>query len=154
MKYIALIIFSALLDIFCKDRIERDYERIKQRHERSRWSRYVRLHRVHNAGFSFGKLQKYQNLVKFLPSAVSAYVAFLFLRLLVKGGEAVKLLSLALVLGGALSNIRDRFHYHYVIDYISLNFAKIKNIVFNLGDIYIMIGSILYALGGIFFGRQ
>ena len=44
---------------------------------------------------------------------------------------------------GAASNVLDRFKRGYVIDYFTINIKPIKNIVFNLADIFIFIGSFI-----------
>ncbi|MCL5795760.1 MAG: signal peptidase II [Patescibacteria group bacterium] len=50
-------------------------------------------------------------------------------------------LALALILAGAISNIIDRIIFGYVLDYINIGFWP----VFNLADIFIFAGIILYA---------
>ncbi len=55
-------------------------------------------------------------------------------------------IGIALILGGATSNIVDRFKNGYVIDYITFTKVrpkKIKNIVYNIGDFAIFLGAIL-----------
>ncbi len=48
-------------------------------------------------------------------------------------------LALGGVLGGALSNIYDRLHYHFVVDFIQLTPLPIFE-VFNIADSAILIG--------------
>ena len=55
-------------------------------------------------------------------------------------------LSLALVIGASLSNLYDRYVRGYVVDYFSLRFGPLKKVVFNLGDIFIFLGSGLQAV--------
>ena len=54
-------------------------------------------------------------------------------------------LPLSLIIAGALSNIYDRLKRGYVVDYININILPIKKLVFNLGDVSILLGSILRA---------
>lgn len=52
------------------------------------------------------------------------------------------------ILGGAVSNLYDRMIRHYVVDYFSIQCGKLKKVVFNLGDIFVFLGS------GILFGAE
>ncbi len=51
-------------------------------------------------------------------------------------------LSLALIVGGGLSNLGERLIYGYVVDYIDVGFWP----VFNMADSFITIGAILIAV--------
>lgn len=50
-------------------------------------------------------------------------------------------LSLVLILIGAISNLVDRLTVHHTIDYI-----RIFTLIFNLADVYIVAGVVLYLL--------
>lgn len=55
-----------------------------------------------------------------------------------------ELLALALVLGGALGNIYDRFMRGYVIDYADLHFGEWRPfLIFNLADVAISLGVLI-----------
>lgn len=49
---------------------------------------------------------------------------------------------------GAISNLYDRVVRRYVVDYFSIQCGKLKGVVFNLGDIFVFLGS------GILFGEE
>ncbi|MCJ2188374.1 signal peptidase II [Novosphingobium beihaiensis] len=52
--------------------------------------------------------------------------------------------ALALVLGGAAGNIRDRFQFGFVIDYADLHFGEWRPfLIFNLADAAITIGVLI-----------
>ena len=54
------------------------------------------------------------------------------------------ILGLALILGGALGNIRDRFELGYVVDYADLHFGEWRPfLIFNLADACITIGVVI-----------
>ena len=61
-------------------------------------------------------------------------------------GKNVQKFGIAVILGGAVSNLYDRMIRHYVVDYFSIQCGKLKKVVFNLGDIFVFLGS------GILFG--
>lgn len=66
--------------------------------------------------------------------------------LMPKKGYWIEKFSLMLTLGGAVSNLYDRFARNYVVDYFSFNVKKLNKIIFNLGDICIFAGSALLIL--------
>ncbi|WP_271439639.1 signal peptidase II [Pontixanthobacter luteolus] len=54
------------------------------------------------------------------------------------------IIGLAMILGGALGNIRDRFEYGYVIDYADLHFGDFRPfLIFNVADAAITIGVVI-----------
>lgn len=50
------------------------------------------------------------------------------------------------ILGGALGNIFDRFSYGFIIDFIDIHYLDKHWYIFNLADIYILIGVIISIL--------
>ena len=68
-----------------------------------------------------------------------------FFRVLGLKGNSLLKLGLSFILGGALSNLFDRFTRKHVVDYFSFNVKakKIRNIVFNISDMFIFIGTVL-----------
>lgn len=60
--------------------------------------------------------------------------------------SAVVRIAFALILGGAIGNIVDRVHYHYVVDFI--DFYRIWPNIFNVADSCITSGVILLLLAG------
>jgi signal peptidase II len=53
--------------------------------------------------------------------------------------------ALAFILGGALSNLADRWMYQgKVLDFIYIRFGELHTAVFNLADLGILLGAILF----------
>ncbi|WP_335342687.1 signal peptidase II [Moraxella haemolytica] len=64
-------------------------------------------------------------------------------------------LGLALVLGGAIGNVVDRFLYGYVIDFIHVHYADIWHYpIFNIADIGICIGMVLVVYDMLFLEKK
>ena len=64
------------------------------------------------------------------------------------------LVALAMALGGALGNIRDRVNFGFVVDYADLHFGEFRPfLVFNLADAAITIG-VLIILARSFLSRE
>jgi signal peptidase II len=54
------------------------------------------------------------------------------------------IIGLALILGGALGNIKDRYELGYVIDYADLHFGTFRPfLIFNIADAAITIGVVI-----------
>ena len=46
-----------------------------------------------------------------------------------------------------MSNIFDRFTRGYVVDYIRIKVKGLDKVIFNLGDIFILVGSLMMPFG-------
>ena len=64
-----------------------------------------------------------------------------------KKGNNIRKLSLSLIIAGSLSNIFDRFTRGYVVDYIRIKTKGADKVIFNLGDIFILLGSLIMPFG-------
>lgn len=51
-----------------------------------------------------------------------------------------------LAFSGALSNLTERLARGYVVDYFSIQRGRLKNVVLNLGDVYIFVGGTILLL--------
>ena len=103
----------------------------------------IRLYKNHNPGFSFGFMKEYPKLVEMVPVCMLSAVAGAWAYVIGKKGRVLEKTALTLVLAGGASNLYDR--RGYVVDYFSIQWKKLKKVVFNLGDIFIFAGSALFA---------
>lgn len=101
----------------------------------------ILLYRNHNAGFPFGFLEKHGELVRTVPLAVTSMLAGALAAMSEKKGRTVRKLALATIIGGSASNLYDRYVRKYVVDYFSIQCGALKKVVFNLGDIFVFLGS-------------
>lgn len=109
----------------------------------------VILRKLHNKGVAFGAFGKYPKLVEQGTLGVLAVVFGYFVYLLTRPGQSFKKAGTGMMLGGGLCNWFDRFHQGYVTDYFSFNvkWDKLKNLVFNLSDMFIFLGMFLSLIG-------
>ena len=105
----------------------------------------IRLYKNHNPGFSFGFMKEYPKLVEMVPVCMLSAVAGAWAYVIGKKGRVLEKTALTLVLAGGASNLYDRLKRGYVVDYFSIQWKKLKKVVFNLGDIFIFAGSALFA---------
>ncbi|HIX25443.1 MAG TPA: signal peptidase II [Candidatus Lachnoclostridium avicola] len=144
MIFLGLIGFLVLTDLALKAEIEsRDgTEFPRNLDEKGR----IVIHKSHNAGLPFGFLKRCQETVRMVPVVTASAVGGILLWLLQKKGHTVEKLGFSLTLAGALSNIYDRLTRHYVVDYFSINWGKLKKVIFNLGDMFIFLGGMILLL--------
>jgi len=65
------------------------------------------------------------------------------------------IIGLALILGGALGNIYDRYRLGYVIDYADFHIGDFRPfLIFNVADAAITIGVVLILARALFFGEK
>lgn len=140
-KYYGLAIVLILLDqlskIFVANTIE--FQNTIVVNEFFSW------YHVRNYGAAFSFLADQGGWQKYFFSIMS-FVASIALIVWMKKtdiSEKFKLLSLSLILAGAVGNLIDRLAYGYVIDFIDLHYQDFYWPVFNLADIFISVGIFL-----------
>jgi len=100
------------------------------------------LTHVHNTGSAFGLFQG-NNHALFLIALVILGVLFYSARGLYEQGGWWGEIGVALIMGGAVGNLIDRFHYGHVVDFLDFRVWP----VFNVADSAITIGAIGLVLG-------
>ncbi|MCR5828743.1 MAG: signal peptidase II [Lachnospiraceae bacterium] len=102
----------------------------------------VTIRKTTNKGFAMNKFENKRGLVVTVSIVAFLAVVFLFGITLKDDSYRSKRPGGALLLAGALGNVYDRIRHGFVIDYISV--APLKRIFFNLADVLVALGSILY----------
>ena len=99
---------------------------------------------VKNHGVAFGIMDG-----KIIFIILVSILIFGYLIYEIKKGTHSKLitLSISFVIGGLLGNLFDRLIYGYVIDFLDFDFFGYDFAIFNIGDSFIVIGTILLAIG-------
>lgn len=134
-------------DQACKGKIEEQkYDEFPQELEGSKGM--IRLHKNHNAGFCLG-LFKGSKAVETVPLYLNSGLAGIWLYLMGMKGRVLEKLAVTLVLAGGISNLYDRMKRGYVVDYFSIQWKFLKKLVFNLGDIFIFLGSGMMLAAGL-----
>ncbi|MCC8023973.1 MAG: signal peptidase II [Clostridium sp.] len=106
----------------------------------------IKLHKNHNDGFPFGFMKEKPELVKGIPLMVISAMAGALGAFMTGKGKTMEKLGLSIALGGALSNLYDRLARGYVVDYFSIEWRSLKKVVFNLGDMFVFLGSAVFIL--------
>jgi signal peptidase II len=115
---------------------------------------FFNLHWTENYGVSLGMLTADSAEMRWLLIILTAAIAAGVFIWMMREKAAADILGLALVLGGAAGNIRDRYTFGYVIDYADLHFSEIRPfLIFNIADAAITIG-VLIILARSFLSRE
>ena len=105
-----------------------------------------------NAGAMLGLLKERAKLLLGISLVSVGMILGMLLAISGKKGNGLLKVGLTLLLGGAASNVFERALCGKVTDYfrISIGNKKLERIIFNIGDFFIFIGSILTAVGSAF----
>lgn len=104
---------------------------------------------VENRGAAFGMLQNNQSI--FIIVALTASVFGLYY-LHTKKVNFLGNASIILIIAGAIGNLIDRIRIGFVVDYFDFRF--IWEYVFNIADIFVVVGTIMLCAYIIFFQEE
>lgn len=107
----------------------------------------IRKH--HNKGAMLNLFDGHQKLVAAVSACLTVFLMLLGVDTFVnKDKNRGEKLGFAFLIGGALSNTLDRITRGYVVDYVSfrVKWKRLRNIVFNISDFFIMAGAWLAVL--------
>ena len=114
---------------------------------------YLNLYLIWNKGIAFG-------LFSFDESSIYNFVTILILvilliiLILIFKSETYKSYFYAIILGGALGNLFDRFYYSAVPDFIDLHINNFHWFIFNIADIFITLGVICLIYVEVFLDKK
>ena len=97
---------------------------------------------VENKGVSFGLLSNFN--IPFYLGILSLIISGYIIFLIIKTKNNSEVISLSLILSGALGNGYDRLINGYVIDFIDIYVNKFHWPAFNLADSFITIGAVIF----------
>lgn len=109
---------------------------------------FFNLTLAHNKGAAFSFLNSaghWQNTF-FIVLGICISLGLLIWLFRLKKEAALEAFSLSLILGGALANLIDRFHYGYVIDFIECHVGAYYWPIFNIADSAICLGAVCLLL--------
>ena len=143
MIYVIIVIVFVLAEYKMKNYIEKN-RGLGERQEILNGKIIIR--KFYNKGAFLSFMENKKEIVKSVSGIFLGLLVFLFAIALPKKGNKLYKLGLALMLSGAISNVTDRFSRGYVIDYFTINYKKLKTIIFNLADMAIFLGTFLLIL--------
>ncbi|MEM6856712.1 MAG: signal peptidase II [Pseudomonadota bacterium] len=108
-----------------------------------------------NYGISLGMLEATSMEMRWGLVLVTGLIAGVVLIWMMREKLLGDIVGLALILGGAMGNIYDRYRFGYVIDYADLHIGTFRPfLIFNVADAAITIGVVLILARALFFGEK
>ena len=109
---------------------------------------FINFDLVWNTGIGFGLFQSSSIL---LYNSISLLIAFviLFLIYLLIISDKLDKISFSLIIGGAIGNFYDRMIFKAVPDFIDLHYKNFHWFTFNVADILISLGIIIFLIKGL-----
>ena len=101
---------------------------------------------VFNTGISYGLFSGGGDFQKWILISLSILIIIFLLSLIRNESTILSKLSISFIIGGALGNVLDRFTYGAVVDFISLQAKGFSCYIFNIADMFIVLGVILFIL--------
>lgn len=97
-----------------------------------------------NRGVSLGMFEASNMETRWLLVLVTAGIALVVLVWMMRESKLGEIAGLALILGGALGNIKDRYELGYVIDFADFHIGTFRPfLIFNIADAAITIGVVI-----------
>jgi len=106
---------------------------------------FISLTFAHNYGAAFSFLANQDGWQRYFLSGISAIASIVLLVWMVKTPlkRKFKLISLTMILSGAIGNLIDRVMNGFVVDFIDIHYQDFYWPIFNFADIFISIGVLL-----------
>ena len=93
-----------------------------------------------NRGISYGLFQQGTDLGRWFLVVISFVAAVWLWRWMWRSHDRLTVLSLALIIGGALGNGVDRAVYGAVVDFVHFHWGNFSWYIFNIADVAIVVG--------------
>ena len=110
---------------------------------------FINLDLIWNTGIGFGLLST-NSLLVYNSVTLLIGIVILFLVYILAISEKVDKLIYSIIVGGALGNFYDRVIFNAVPDFIDLHYDNFHWFTFNLADIFITIGILIFIIKGNF----
>ena len=112
-------------------------------------NKYLNLDLIWNIGIGFGFLSTESSIFYNLVTVTVGIVIILLLYVFAQS-ERIDKFIYSIIIGGALGNFFDRLAYKAVPDFIDLNYNNFHWFTFNVADIFITIGILIFIIMSFF----
>ena len=110
---------------------------------------FTNLDLIWNVGIGFGFLSTDSNLIYGLITLFIALVILMLIYMLILSNNLDKLIY-SMIIGGAIGNFYDRLMFKAVPDFIDLHYNNFHWFTFNVADIFITVGIMIFILRSFF----
>ena len=109
---------------------------------------FINLDLIWNTGIGFGLLKSDSSIIyNIISSLIGIVISILFYISIIS--QKFEKFIFSIIIGGALGNFYDRVFFSAVPDFIDLHYGNFHWFTFNLADIFITIGIIIFLLKGL-----
>lgn len=112
---------------------------------------FLKFYYIKNTGISFGMLGGKQLLIIIITFIIIAYLIYDLTKNI---NNKKSFISTMLIVSGALGNLIDRVFRGYVVDFISFTLFGKEMAIFNVADVLITFGVIIYIYNLIVEGKH
>ncbi|MAV98633.1 MAG: signal peptidase II [Rhodobiaceae bacterium] len=105
---------------------------------------------VWNQGISYGLFPQDSYAGQLIISIISLLICLWAIKIINSSGNKYGMISSILIISGAISNIMDRLIYSAVADFFYFHIKNFSWYVFNVADIYIVMGLFILIYGYIY----
>ena len=141
--------FVIIVIIFFFDRYSK-FTVINNFSERTHYiNKYLNLDLIWNIGIGFGFLSTNSSIFYNLVT-VTIGIVIIFLLCVFAQSKKIDKLIYSIIIGGALGNFFDRLAYKSVPDFIDLHYNNFHWFTFNVADIFITIGILIFIIRSFF----
>ena len=131
-----------ILDLFYETQIQKIYLSI-----------FINIYFIWNKGIAFGLLNFEDQFIYSLITYFIVFISLLILFFVFKSRDNSGFFF-AMILGGSLGNLFDRFKYSAVPDFIDLHVGNFHWFIFNVADIFITLGVICLIFVELFYNKK
>ena len=133
-----IILFCVLLDRYTKNEVINNFS------ENVFFiNNFINIDLIWNTGIGFGFLSTESSLIYNLVSALVGVVIVTLCYFIIISEVTDKLIY-AIIIGGAIGNFYDRLIFNAVPDFIDLHYDRYHWFTFNVADIFITLGIIIF----------
>ena len=113
---------------------------------------YINFDLVWNIGIGFGLLStNSSSFYNFVTTLIGIVIIFLIYFLIIS--NKIEKFIYSIIIGGALGNFYDRIIYKAVPDFIDIHYDDFHWFTFNIADIFISVGIIIYLVKDLVFKK-
>ena len=109
---------------------------------------------VWNRGISYGLFQQHDDWGRYTLIGLAAVAAIGLAIWIWKSHEKLTTVALGLIMGGALGNGLDRILHGAVVDLFHFHLGSFSWYVFNLADVFIVVGAAILVFESLFAGKK
>ena len=156
LKNIIFLKSLIILVVFTLDRISKNYILnlfYETQFQEIYLSEFINIYFIWNKGIAFGLLNFEDQLIYTFISYFIVFISLIILFFAFKNRDHTGFFF-AMILGGSLGNLFDRFKYSAVPDFIDLHVGNFHWFIFNVADIFITAGVICLIFVELFYNKK